>query len=92
MGHIILTLDPQGYSRGPRGTPRGQGHTKIFSPSQQMLLIDDVTYASVMTKMCSASSPDSPGGTQRGPKGPRGVAPKVGPLNPSLKFCFDEAD
>ena len=33
-------------------------HSEYFSPNQQMLQIDVVTYASVMTKMCSASSRD----------------------------------
>ena len=72
MGYLILTPDPQGHSRSPRGTPRGQGHTKFFSPNQQMLLIDIVTHASVMTKMCSASSPaprGALGGAQKGSGG-----------------------
>ena len=69
MGYLIFTQDPRGAQGGPRGIPRGQGHSKMFSPNQQMLLIDVVTYASVMTKMCSASSPDPPGGTQGGAKG-----------------------
>ena len=71
MGHLILIPDPQGCSRSPGGTPRGQGHSKMFSPNQQMLLIDVVTYASVMTKMCSASSRDPPGALG-GPKRAQG--------------------
>ena len=43
----------------------------FFSPNQQMLLIDVVTYASVMTKMCSASSRDPPGALG-GPKRAQG--------------------
>ena len=46
-------------------------HKNFFSPNQQMLLIDVVTYASVMTKMCSASSRDPPGALG-GPKRARG--------------------
>ncbi len=72
MGHLILTPDPQGHSRGPQGTPRGQGHTEIFSPNQQILQIDVVTYATVMSKMCSASSPDPPGALRGAKKGPGG--------------------
>ena len=83
MGHLILTPDPQGCSRSPRGTPMGQDNTKFFSPDQQMLLIDVVTYASVMTKMCSASSRDPPGALG-GPKRARGVTPKVG----QMKKCY----
>ena len=83
MGHIFLTPGSQGYSRSPRGTPREQGHSKMFSPNQQMLLIDVVTNASVMTKMCSASSPD-PTGALRGPKRARGVTPKVD----QIKKCY----
>ena len=71
MGYLIFTQDPRGAQGGPRGIPRGQGHSKMFSPNQQMLQIDVVTYASVMTKMCSASSPD-PLGALGGPKGPGG--------------------
>ena len=69
MGYLIFTQDPLGAQGGPRGIPRGQGHSKMFSPNQQMLLIDVVTYASVMTKMCSASSCEPPG-LSGGPKGP----------------------
>ena len=43
----------------------------MFSPNQQMLLIDVVTYASVMTKLCLASSSD-PLGALGGPKRPGG--------------------
>ena len=85
MGHLILTPDPQGRSRGPRGTPRGQGHTKFYSPNQQMLQIDVVTYALVMTKMCSASSPNPwPLEALAGPKGPGAVTPKVN----QMKKCY----
>ena len=58
-------------------------HKIFFSPNQQMLLIDVVTYASVMTKMCSASSRD-PLGALGGPKRARGVTPKVG----QMKKCY----
>ena len=71
MGYLIFTPDPQGAQGAPRGIPRGQGHSKIFLPNQQMLLIDVVTYASVMTKMCSASSRDPPGALG-GPKRAQG--------------------
>ena len=58
-------------------------HKNFFSPNQQMLLIDVVTYASVMTKMCSASSRDPPGALG-GPKRARGVTPKVS----QMKKCY----
>ena len=71
MGYLIFTPDPRGAQGGPRGIPRGQGHYKMFSPNQQMLLIKVVTYASVMTKMHSGSSLDLPGpsGTRGCPRG-----------------------
>ena len=83
MGYLIFTQDPRGAQGGPRGIPRGQGHSKMFSPNQQMLLIDVVTYASVMTKMCLASSRD-PRGLSVGPKGLGGVTPKVS----QMKKCY----
>ena len=73
-------------------------HKIFFSPNQQMLLIDVVTYASVMTKMCSASSLDPPppgalgGGGGKGARAGEFTA-KVGKMKKKLtKFtkCFSD--
>ena len=63
MGYLIFTPDPRGAQRGPRSAPIGQGQNKTLS-DQKLVLTKAVTYASVMTKMCSASSPDPTGGTR----------------------------
>ena len=82
MGYLIFTPDPRGAQRGPRSAPRGQGQNKTLS-DQKLVLTKAVIYASVMTKMCSASSRD-PLGALRGPKRARGVTPKVG----QMKKCY----
>ena len=71
MGYLIFTPDPRGAQRGPRSAPRGQGHNKTES-DQKLLLIDVVTYASLMTKICQVSSPDPPGALRGAQKGPGG--------------------
>ena len=71
MGHLILTPGPQGCSRSPRGTPRGQGHTIFFNKSTNVTnrcchicFSDDKNVFGIITR--------PPGGTRGGQKGPGG--------------------
>ena len=77
MGYLIFTPDSREAQRGPRSAPRGQGQNKTLS-DQKLVLTKAVTSASVMTKMCSTSSPDPPGALRGAQKGLGGdVTPKV---------------
>ena len=74
MGHLILTLDPQGCSRSPRGTPRGQGHTIFFTKSTNVTnrcchicIINDKNVFDVITR-----PPQPTGPLRRTQKGPGG--------------------
>ena len=68
MGYLILTPDPQGHSRSPRGTPRGKVTPKFFAKSTNVTnrcchicFSDDKNVFGIITR--------PPGGTREGCSG-----------------------